>query len=196
MALNEMDARLISQGSETTAIGSSALVSVSDGEGQPQKNITLGNFADSMGAAVPQQQNAGQVGITGLYARTSEGKMVELTKESVASVMGNLLYGADNASSLASVVAGHKPFLNLFGAVSADGKGFKSLDDIDFNGVMYASVSYGLTNMPFSYCMVMTFINGPYGMQIAISVDNNEMAFRGKVAGNWNTWNKVSATEI
>lgn len=91
-------------------------------------------------------------------------------------------------------MAGHQPFLNLFGPVSA--QGFNSLDDINLNSVMYASISYGLTNMPFDYCMVMTFINGPYGMQIAISVDRNEMAFRGKVAGNWNTWNKVSATEI
>lgn len=91
-------------------------------------------------------------------------------------------------------MAAQRPFLNLFGLVTA--QGFNSLDDINFNSVMYASISYGLINMPFNYCMVMTFINGIYGMQFAISVDRNEMAFRGKFSENWNTWNKVSTTEI
>ena len=90
MALNEMDARLISQGAETTAIGSSALVSVAEGAGQPQMNIQLGNFADSMAKAVPQKTKD-QVSITGLYAKTTDGKMVELTSESVASVVAGLI---------------------------------------------------------------------------------------------------------
>ena len=91
-----MDARLISQGAETTAIGSEALVSVAEGAGQPQKNIQLGNFADSMAKAVPQKTKD-QVSITGLYAKTTDGKMVELTSESVASVVAGLYnYGIGN----------------------------------------------------------------------------------------------------
>ena len=85
-----MDARLISQGAEATQIGSEALVSVSEGAGQPQKNIKLGNFADSMAKAVPQKTKD-QVSITGLYAKTTDGKMVELTSDSVASVVAGLI---------------------------------------------------------------------------------------------------------
>ena len=165
MVLNEMDARLISQGSETTAIGSSALVSVSDGEGQPQKNITLGNFADSMGAAVPQQQNAGQVGITGLYARTSEGKMVELTKESVASVMGNLLYGADNASGLASVVAELMQPLAIKGQLSG------SFNDAGTGIYYYTSANQ---NGP----------GGNYGFLISIYYNGTKLQIAGWAGGD------------
>ena len=88
-------------------------------------------------------------------------------------------------------VAGVSPISYLFMATSADNKGYKSLDDINTNSVMYASVSYGLANMPFNYCMVMTFVNGPYGLQFAVSVDLNEMAFRGRVNSEWNNWRKV-----
>lgn len=100
------DAQLISQAGQVESLASDGLVSVSTGAGQPQKNMELAKFADSLGSSVPLQQTSEQVSITGLYARTSDGKMVELTKESVASVMGNLLYGATNARGLASVVAG------------------------------------------------------------------------------------------
>ena len=88
---NEMDARLISQGTQVESVGAEALIPVASGEGQPQSNITLANLADSLGKAVPQQQDAKQVTMTGLYAQTSDGKMVELTKESVASVMAGLM---------------------------------------------------------------------------------------------------------
>lgn len=93
------DAQLISQAGLVESLASDGLVSVSTGAGQPQKNMELAKFADSLGSSVPLQQNAEQVGITGLYARTSDGKMVELTKESVASVMAGLVvsfpkYGA------------------------------------------------------------------------------------------------------
>lgn len=91
MAINEMDARLISQGTQVESVGAEALIPVASGEGQPQSNITLANLADSLGKAVPQQQDAEQVVMTGLYAQTSEGKMVELTNESVARVMARLV---------------------------------------------------------------------------------------------------------
>lgn len=85
------DAQLISQASKVESLASDGLVSVSTGAGQPQKNMELAKFADSLGSSVPLQQTSEQVSITGLYARTSDGKMVELTKESVASVMSGLM---------------------------------------------------------------------------------------------------------
>lgn len=45
--------------------------------------------------------------------------------------------------------------------------------------------------MPYDYCMVLTFVNGGYGMQIAVSVDQNKMAYRAKVGGVWNQWVKL-----
>lgn len=81
------DAQLISQASKVESLASDGLVSVSTGAGQPQKNMELAKFADSLGSSVPLQQTSEQVIITGLYARTSDGKMVELTKESVAKVI-------------------------------------------------------------------------------------------------------------
>ena len=85
------DAQLISQAGMVESLASDGLVSVSTGAGQPQKNMELAKFADSLGSSVPLQQTSEQVNITGLYARTSDGKMVELTKESVASVMAGLI---------------------------------------------------------------------------------------------------------
>lgn len=85
------DAQLISQAGQVESLASDGLVSVSTGAGQPQKNMELAKFADSLGSSVPLQQTSEQVNITGLYARTSDGKMVELTKESVASVMNGLM---------------------------------------------------------------------------------------------------------
>lgn len=85
------DAQLISQAGQVESLASDGLVSVSTGAGQPQKNMELAKFADSLGSSVPLQQTSEQVSITGLYARTSDGKMVELTKESVASVMAGLM---------------------------------------------------------------------------------------------------------
>ena len=112
MAINEMDARLISQGTQVESVGAEALVPVASGEGQPQSNITLANLADSLGKAVPQQQDAEQVTITGLYAQTSDGKMVELTKESVASVMAGLMgikiLGEIQDANLAVVTGSYK----------------------------------------------------------------------------------------
>lgn len=99
------DAQLISQAGLVESLASDGLVSVSTGAGQPQKNMELAKFADSLGSSVPLQQTSEQVSITGLYARTSDGKMVELTKESVASILGNLLYGADTLAELSSGVA-------------------------------------------------------------------------------------------
>ena len=61
---NEMDARLISQGTQVESVGAEALIPVASGEGQPQSNITLANLADSLGKAVPQQQDAKQVTMT------------------------------------------------------------------------------------------------------------------------------------
>lgn len=87
------DAQLISQAGQVESLASDGLVSVSTGAGQPQKNMELAKFADSLGSSVPLQQTTEQVSITGLYARTSDGKMVELTKESVASVMAGLYEG-------------------------------------------------------------------------------------------------------
>lgn len=83
-------------------------------------------------------------------------------------------------------VAGQKPFFGLFGAGTANG--LNSLNDITENSIVYASESHNLNNMPYDYCMVITFINGEYGMQIAVSVDQNRMAYRGRVRGNWNPW--------
>lgn len=59
--------------------------------GDQVEKAALAGFANSMGSSVPLQQTTEQVSITGLYARTSDGKMVELTKESVASVMAGLV---------------------------------------------------------------------------------------------------------
>lgn len=85
------DAQLISQAGQVESLASDGLVSVSTGAGQPQKNMELAKFADSLGSSVPLQQTSEQVSITGLYARTSDGKMVELTKESVASVIAGVM---------------------------------------------------------------------------------------------------------
>lgn len=84
------DAQLISQAGLVESLASDGLVSVSTGAGQPQKNMELAKFADSLGSSVPLQQNAEQVNITGLYARTSDGKMVELTSDSVAKVIAEV----------------------------------------------------------------------------------------------------------
>ena len=84
------------------------------------------------------------------------------------------------------VLAAKLPFGNLFGSGTA--QGLTSLNDINENSIKYASKSYNTSDMPYDYCMVLTFVNGDYGMQIAVSVDQNKMAYRAKVGGVWNQW--------
>ena len=86
----------------------------------------------------------------------------------------------------AAVLAAKLPFGNLFGSGTA--QGLTSLNDINENSIKYASKSYNISDMPYDYCMVLTFVNGDYGMQIAVSVDQNKMAYRAKVGGVWNQW--------
>ena len=124
---------------------------------------------------------------------TGDRKLNEVAKVTdmayVPVIMADGSIGQIAKSDLASVVAGQSPFFLLFGASTAEQ--YSSIDDIDNNSIRYASVSYGNENLPFDYCMILTFVNGYYGMQIAISVDQNKMAYRGKVGGKWNTWAQV-----
>lgn len=101
MATSDLDAKLISQGAQVTSVDGAALVPVATAEGQPQQNITVSDLADSMGA-----QAAESVNITSLWGQTEDGKMVRITNQSAANIIGSLLYGATTASDLASVVAG------------------------------------------------------------------------------------------
>lgn len=101
MATSDLDAKLISQGTQVTSVDGAALVPVATAEGQPQNNITVEGLADSMGA-----QAAESVNITSLWGQTEEGKMVRITNQSAANIIGNLLYGATNKNDLATVVAG------------------------------------------------------------------------------------------
>lgn len=97
---NEMDARLISQAEQVTSAEGTALVPISTEAGQPQKNISLADMAGSMGAQASEVAD-----IKTLWGQTSDGQMVQINKASIASVLGNLLYGADTKEELASVVA-------------------------------------------------------------------------------------------
>lgn len=151
MAINEMDARLISQGAETTAIGSNALVSVAEGAGQPQKNIQLGNFADSMAKAVPQKTKD-QVSITGLYAKTTDGKMVELTSESVASVVAGQMSSAD------------------YNKIVDHGISISDANQCTDNGAYYLGIA---TNAPSNYVILDVVNVGGRIIQKAFKIDDS-----------------------
>ena len=78
------------------------------------------------------------------------------------------------------------PFYRLFGADTT--ANLQSASEIKETSVKYASVSYGTADLPFDYCMILTFINGKYGMQLAVNVGANGFAYRGKSSENWREW--------
>ena len=182
MAINEMDARLISQGTQVESVGAEALIPVATAEGQPQSNITLANLAGSMG-----EQASDVADIKTIWGQTADGKMVQINKASIASVLGNLLYGADTKEELASVVAGQMTTSRLWNMNTYNG------GDADLNnlaGYGFSYVSNGL-NFPtgetvggclyFSYCSA-------YKVQF---FTNYSKLYSRVYTGVWSAWAKI-----
>jgi hypothetical protein len=174
------DAQLISQAGQVESLASDGLVSVSTGAGQPQKNMELAKFADSLGSSVPLQQSSEQVSITGLYARTSDGKMVELTKESVASVMAGIM----NTNKLF-------PFM---------GRGYLKGSANDLYGKNKAgiyTVSYynepNFSDLPegVSYGTLSVLADTNFSTQILSSVTNTSYYIRYRSDTAWGAWQRI-----
>lgn len=156
------DAQLISQAGQVESLASDGLVSVSTGAGQPQKNMELAKFADSLGSSVPLQQTSSQVNITGLYARTSDGKMVELTKASVANVVAGLYHKGEA----------------------------EDLDDLKNTGVYIATTT--TLNIPVKdFGVVHVIKSGIYTYQQFSSLNNRGYYTRAWNATAWTPWNRI-----
>lgn len=167
------DAQLISQAGQVESLASDGLVSVSTGAGQPQKNMELAKFADSLGSSVPLQQTSEQVSITGLYARTSDGKMVELTKESVA-----------------SVVAGLIPELSFAGIIM-DG----NLDDYTTKGRWFVPSNSSINGKPTfassnGWYLIVNEFDGTI-FQEYVSTDGILKAWRIRYGTTWKNWSRI-----
>lgn len=175
------DAQLISQASKVESLASDGLVSVSTGAGQPQKNMELAKFADSLGSSVPLQQTSEQVSITGLYARTSDGKMVELTKESVASVMAGLYEGYNIPINMQKFKSSY-----IF------------VNGVDANDVRANAYVANATNIPDGYDfgfieVIWTQATGTV-FQRFVSYDDSTKPVSYARSGNgtfWNPWNRI-----
>ena len=165
------DAQLISQAGQVESLASDGLVSVSQGAGQPSKNITLENFANSMGAAVPLQQTSEQVSITGLYARTNDGKMVELTSESVASVMARLFPFQGHMINYDKSPNSVSFFSTLFFMAGLEGN-----PDTDTQWIITTYVSYKESEVYW------------FGYQTAYSEDRKASYIRDRWGSNWRPW--------
>lgn len=167
------DAQLISQAGQVESLASDGLVSVSTGAGQPQKNMELAKFADSLGSSVPLQQTSEQVSITGLYARTSDGKMVELTKESVA-----------------SVVAGLIPELSFAGTIM-DG----NLDDYTKKGRWFVPSNSSINGKPTfassnGWYLIVNEFDGTI-FQEYVSTDGILNSWRIRYGTTWKNWSRI-----
>ena len=172
------DAQLISQAGQVESLASDGLVSVSTGAGQPQKNMELAKFADSLGSSVPLQQTSEQVAITGLYARTSDGKMVELTKESVADVVSGLI--------------GWNGFLGQLNE--------GDLNDIESNGYAYFAAK-NVANSPSEesnwHILRVNALKDGYGKNTMVyqevSTPSSKLYLRFKAAQglDWSAWQRI-----
>lgn len=180
MTTSDLDAKLISQGTQVSSVDGAALVPVATAEGQPQNNITVEGLADSMGA-----QAAESVNITSLWGQTEDGKMVRITNQSVANIIGNLLYESTNKNDLASVVAEVMTSSTLFpfmakGVISDETSidstqiksGFYQIQGL--NSTSYCPVQYGLL-IVYSYSLMR--------VQIAIAHKGASVYSR----SNWNS---------
>lgn len=56
MATSSLDAKMISQGDLIVSVTDTTLISVSEGESQPQKNITFSNFANAVANAIAEEK--------------------------------------------------------------------------------------------------------------------------------------------
>lgn len=175
------EAKMISQAGQVESLASDGLVSVSTGAGQPQKNMELAKFADSLGSSVPLQQTSEQVNITGLYARTSDGKMVELTKESVASVMAGLI---GTATVSKDGLKSKNDFQN------------RNVPDKDINKATYNGAYEGIvSNAPDTseYFLYIVINRGIYVYQIARGLNTRAEYTRCSIdsGSSWSPWQRI-----
>lgn len=153
--------------------------------GDKVEKATLAGFANSMGNAVPTQQTSEQVSITGLYARTTDGKMVELTKESVASVMKELIPLATLSSN------GLEASYNFYNRKYAEN------NYIDFNEIIeqgvYRCGAQTINRPKDSNQYGVLFVDVVHGYTVQTYCGNNGTTHsRVSTSGkNWNNWSRV-----
>lgn len=190
MATSDLDAKLISQGTQVSSVDGAALVPVATAEGQPQKNITLEGLADSMGA-----QAAESVNITSLWGQTEEGKMVRITNQSAANIIGTLLYGATNKNDLATVVAGIMNSNGLFPFKVFDSyASISELDNYVYSGIYAISEPSSSINGWTAYGTIIVFnTNKKFITQLFIHAQSL-FAFRTSAnnGSSWNDWATIA----
>lgn len=125
------------------------------------------------------------------YALIVKGDQVaKASKQQLAQLVGNLLYGATNASSLATVVAGQMVTSNLFPFASR-------VSEPDANECV-ASGIYRIAfmgNVPINYGLLIVFSDISYIFQIAISVTGHSYYLRYKNEAEWGSWCNISVID-
>ena len=102
MTINEMDARLISQAEQITTLTDGALISVAEGEGQPQKNISFASLVNAINGKDSEIATANTVE----YVRgfDANGNPIMINKSDLASIVAGLM-GFENALTLNTQIA-------------------------------------------------------------------------------------------
>ena len=129
------------------------------------------------------------------YALIVKGDQVaKASKQQLAELVGNLLYGATNASSLASVVAEQILPLKLkeFNVIYSEGSQLKnvSINDVTEAGVYYISGS-DVTDIPESYGVLVVIKARWQVFHLYIS-NTNKIYARILWSANWSTWSTLN----
>lgn len=115
------------------------------------------------------------------------GQVAKASKQQLAELVGNLLYGATNASSLATVVAGQMVTSNLFPFALR-------VSEPDANECVESGI-YRIAfmgNVPVNYGLLIVFSDSNYTFQIVTSVTGHSYYLRYKNESGWGSWCNIS----
>lgn len=171
-----LDAKMISQAEQVSALTDNSLISVSEGEGQPQKNISFPNLV----AEIQGEDSKIATASTMEYVRglDANGNPIMINKSDLASVVAELEVGI------------------RFRGIVSDSMGTSNLNNVTTPGLYY--VHDGVENVPNdawhgSVLLVFKTHQFNYFMQLYISPAYNKIFKRSKVydGDEWTTWTEL-----
>ena len=115
------------------------------------------------------------------YALIVKGDQVaKASKQQLAELVGNLLYGATNASSLASVVAGHMTSMKID----------SDANNLAINGFYYMLGGENIPE-PYFYIVVLRAVASPDFVQYGFGVSSSTMYLRIFANNEWSSWTRI-----
>ena len=161
-----LDAKMISQAEQVSALTDNSLISVSEGEGQPQKNISFPNLVAE---------------IQGEDSKIATASTMEYVRGLDAN--GNPIM--INKSDLASVVAGQMRFVKFSTSPKSN-----NANEI-YTPLIFLNMNL-MSNVPTPYGTLFCFGSETHAVQFYIPAESTNMLyFRQKTSSSWAGWSKI-----